>query len=125
MSRPNCEECGKPATCLGAYEGDKEQTYSCDDCCGHGCEDGKCAQLAPNGLDPGLYLCEGCRVLIPNNDVFRYFGKLIHEVAGVEGPEPCGEVTDQPQHTCGDHPPRPSYMDCKCCPKCHPTTLKN
>jgi len=35
-----CRTCGKPATCHGTYEsvtGD-----SCDDCCGHGCEDGFC-----------------------------------------------------------------------------------
>ncbi len=49
-----------------------------------------------NGLDPGIYLCEGCRRMIPNNDVFRYFGKLIHEVYGEFcEPEVCGEVSDE------------------------------
>lgn len=37
--------CDKPATCLGDYEGEGAETYSCDDCCGHGCEDGHCELL--------------------------------------------------------------------------------
>lgn len=38
-----CEHCGaKPATCYGKYEGMTTSAYACDDCCGHGCEDGKC-----------------------------------------------------------------------------------
>lgn len=77
-------------------------------------------------LEPGLYRCEGCGELIESCYIFPYFGTLIHEVWGPEGFEPCGEVSDQKaEHTCGDHPPHPNYADCKCCPKCHPTTLKN
>jgi hypothetical protein len=41
-----CSCCGKPATCLGAYEGATEKTYACDDCCGHGNEDGHCKPVA-------------------------------------------------------------------------------
>lgn len=37
-----CANCGKPATCCGVYESAKEATYACDDCCGHGNEDGWC-----------------------------------------------------------------------------------
>ena len=44
--RSVCATCGKPATCVGAYEGATEEAPSCDDCCGHGCEDGKCRPLA-------------------------------------------------------------------------------
>ena len=48
--RPMCSTCGKPATCHGTYEG--ITGYGCDDCCGHGCEDGRCVQLKPDPLDP-------------------------------------------------------------------------
>jgi hypothetical protein len=42
---PFCDYCGAPATCLGAYEGQPTPTYACDDCCGHGNEDGRCVAL--------------------------------------------------------------------------------
>jgi hypothetical protein len=41
-----CAHCGKPATCIGAYEEDGPDTPACDDCCGHGQEDGHCLPLA-------------------------------------------------------------------------------
>lgn len=34
-----CEQ--RPATCFGAYEG-CDPAAACDECCGHGCEDGHC-----------------------------------------------------------------------------------
>jgi hypothetical protein len=37
---PVCPHCGKPATCYGTYEG--HTGYGCDECCGHGNEDGHC-----------------------------------------------------------------------------------
>lgn len=41
-----CDICSKPATCVGSYE---DMPYpgepACDDCCGHGCEDGHCDAL--------------------------------------------------------------------------------
>ena len=40
----NCDHCGKPATCYGSYE-NLPSSYACDDCCGHGCEDGYCESL--------------------------------------------------------------------------------
>ncbi len=40
---PLCSNCGKPATCYGTYEG--ITGYGCDDCCGHGCEDGHCERI--------------------------------------------------------------------------------
>ena len=39
-TEPVCSLCGAPATCHGTYEG--KPSYACDDCCGHGCEDGVC-----------------------------------------------------------------------------------
>ena len=43
---PVCHICGKPATCIGAYEGGTEAQSACDDCCGHGNEDGWCVPIA-------------------------------------------------------------------------------
>lgn len=41
-----CATCSKPATCVGRYEDEPEPGVpSCDDCCGHGCEDGHCDPL--------------------------------------------------------------------------------
>ena len=42
---PRCATCGKPASCLGRYEAMDTEEYACDECCGHGCEDGYCASL--------------------------------------------------------------------------------
>ncbi|MHC4644287.1 MAG: hypothetical protein ACYTBJ_02205 [Planctomycetota bacterium] len=43
---PKCAHCGKPATCLGRYEGHGPWEWACDDCCGHGSEDGECRPVA-------------------------------------------------------------------------------
>ena len=41
-----CACCGESATCVGRYEDMPEPgAPACDDCCGHGCEDGKCEAL--------------------------------------------------------------------------------
>lgn len=37
-----CHTCGKQATCVGVYEGREPAEFGCDDCCGHGNEDGWC-----------------------------------------------------------------------------------
>jgi hypothetical protein len=37
-----CYACGEPATCHGRYEGHGPIQFACDECCGHGCEDGWC-----------------------------------------------------------------------------------
>lgn len=42
---PRCAICDRPATCYGSHEG-HEPHYSCDNCCGHGCEDGWCTLLS-------------------------------------------------------------------------------
>lgn len=45
-----CVHCGKPASCFGRYEdpgGPIE--FACDECCGHGNEDGWCRKLADCG----------------------------------------------------------------------------
>jgi hypothetical protein len=49
----HCEE--KPATCIGAYEGDQIERGACDDCCGHACEDGHCHPIFD---DPETYATE-------------------------------------------------------------------
>ncbi len=42
-----CFHCRKRlATCVGAYEGTKEQLSACDECCGHGNEDGWCVPIS-------------------------------------------------------------------------------
>lgn len=41
----HCDMCGKPATCLGAYESEENLGFACDECCGHGNEDGWCVQV--------------------------------------------------------------------------------
>lgn len=38
-----CGNCDNEATCFGFYEG--IEGFGCDDCCGHGCEDGYCTKL--------------------------------------------------------------------------------
>jgi hypothetical protein len=40
-----CAVCGKPATCEGTAEGNPTVYAMCDDCCGHGNEDGHCEEL--------------------------------------------------------------------------------
>jgi DNA-binding XRE family transcriptional regulator len=39
---PVCHDCGRLATCFGRYEAMESSKYSCDECCGHGNEDGHC-----------------------------------------------------------------------------------
>ncbi len=42
-----CAQCGvRPAVCVGCYEGEGDvQLPACNECCGHGFEDGKCRPL--------------------------------------------------------------------------------
>ena len=42
-----CAHCGvHEATCVGSYEGhEPDNTPACDECCGHGNEDGRCTPL--------------------------------------------------------------------------------
>jgi hypothetical protein len=37
-----CAICSKPAACFGQYDNMEAGDYACDECCGHGCEDGRC-----------------------------------------------------------------------------------
>jgi hypothetical protein len=37
-----CHVCGKPASCIGRYEGHGDYAPACNACCGHGNEDGRC-----------------------------------------------------------------------------------
>lgn len=55
LSDLKCAICGNPATCVGHYEsGDEEYDPACDDCCGHGNEDGHCVRCTED--EP----CDGC-----------------------------------------------------------------
>lgn len=52
-SVPLCAHCGQPATCIGHYEDPlAKDEYACDDCCGHGNEDGHCRMLVPGSALP-------------------------------------------------------------------------
>lgn len=46
-----CAQCneGRPAACLGRYEGEVYFEPACSTCCGHGNEDGRCVSLAVEG----------------------------------------------------------------------------
>ena len=48
---PRCAHCDKPATCFGSYEDSVSWGYACDECCGHGCEDGQCFPIAEIGVE--------------------------------------------------------------------------
>lgn len=53
-ARVTCEHCGTGrAVCVGRYESaEREAEMACNECCGHGCEDGHCDQLRdPAGGD--------------------------------------------------------------------------
>jgi hypothetical protein len=60
---PTCELCEKkPATCFGAYEMQEGETFACDDCCGHGNEDGWCRPVSEHPNNPANILeeCDKC-----------------------------------------------------------------
>ena len=46
MKTPVCAFCVNDAACFGYGEGQRRKEYACNDCCGHGCEDGKCIPVA-------------------------------------------------------------------------------
>jgi hypothetical protein len=48
---PRCATCDRPATCLGRYEDMPVAEYACDECCAHGCEDGRCEMLTEPPAD--------------------------------------------------------------------------
>lgn len=43
---PLCGTCSRPATCVGYGERPETLSFGCDECCGHGNEDGWCVPLA-------------------------------------------------------------------------------
>jgi hypothetical protein len=54
----SCDHCAEPATCFGGYEGSDSPGFSCDEHCGHGCEDGWCIRI-PEVFDDEQP-CERC-----------------------------------------------------------------
>lgn len=57
-----CDICEKPAACVGKYDADS-YSPACDECCGHGNEDGHCVRCTVE--DP----CEACEDGKPCNAV--------------------------------------------------------
>ena len=61
-----CACCGKSATCFGAYEGSEKPAFACDECCGHGNEDGWCGPFVelcscpPPSIGDGPASCHTC-----------------------------------------------------------------
>lgn len=45
QAQPQCSFCDAPAVCVGRYENATQDEYGCDECCGHGNEDGYCTPL--------------------------------------------------------------------------------
>lgn len=45
LSPLKCAECGAPPACYGSYEDSVSWAYACNECCGHGNEDGHCEPL--------------------------------------------------------------------------------
>lgn len=57
-----CAHClERPATCIGSYEGAADFTPACDECCGHGCEDGQCEPIRKRLKPPSPGVTEGGR----------------------------------------------------------------
>jgi hypothetical protein len=41
-----CGHCQvREATCYGKYDNMTQPEFACDECCGHGCEDGQCVNI--------------------------------------------------------------------------------
>lgn len=55
MDTITCDTCDRPAVCIGAYEGQTQETLACNTCCGHGNEDGHCRPWLPHAF----VLCVG------------------------------------------------------------------
>jgi hypothetical protein len=50
-SWPACEHCDSDlSVCFGRYEDMEQREFACDECCGHGCEDGECEQLTTENV---------------------------------------------------------------------------
>lgn len=48
---PTCHVCGQPASCVGRYDDAEARAPACDQCCGHGCEDGRCWSIDDLALE--------------------------------------------------------------------------
>lgn len=51
---PPCDFCDNAATCFGGSENDGSEGFACDDCCGHGGEDGHCEPVGDRALRAAL-----------------------------------------------------------------------
>lgn len=95
-----CDSCErKPATCFGVYEVelDAAPSFCCDDCCGHGNEDGWCKPIAEYDLFLAEAFAELSKFREANwESVFREHtkavGEFLNELYAVMV-DPCAEGT--------------------------------
>lgn len=86
---PVCGECGKrPASCLGQYDDHNadscedractqhQTAFACDECCGHGNEDGGCRPLEPGDWSPAIPTFD------PMRDVEEFHRRFLLEYSG-------------------------------------------
>ena len=77
---PTCATCQRPASCVGVYEDPVgAPRYACDDCCGHGNEDGRCSPLAASPASGSTELCDECGCEPGQGTIHRAFAEP-HEV---------------------------------------------
>lgn len=73
-----CHICGKPAACIGKYDNMTKPEPSCDECCGHGNEDGWCKRIETAAAAPGVSgegrACETCGGGEPTSSYKHYPG---------------------------------------------------
>lgn len=68
VSEMLCSICGEPSTCIGRYEDSEEYDPACDECCGHGCEDGhciRCTEEDPCSSCSDDEACDAVALLVP------------------------------------------------------------
>ncbi len=75
VRNPACGCCERAATCVGAYEGSLID-FACDECCGHGNEDGWCRPL-PRGAGPAA-VAKAREALSKTFDAFMVHGEKGH-----------------------------------------------
>ena len=84
-----CSNCTvNPATCFGRYDNMEHPDYSCDDCCGHGNEDGYCEPLPAENAQGA---CQGDMVPRP-------MSQLPPSAPSLHYCNKCGDFSDAPEH---------------------------
>ena len=78
-----CAFCDKPATCFGAYEGYEDAERACDECCGHGNEDGRCWPITTSCGECGCDMLT--RATAPAEDCDHICGRCDRALSAHEG----------------------------------------